>query len=215
MKRQAIIAAIMLLSIGALHLLWGYTSVKLTVPSSDIIFSHALHAGDNGIECLTCHPQAESSATSKDRMMPSMDICGQCHDAINDDQQCGMCHHNKEEPQAIPDPKWQIEFNHRKHITQKLSCEHCHAVVAKTKTLTAANMPAMRICLDCHDGGKADKRCQLCHDKQVTLVDIHPGDWRHQHGDQATIDRTWCEQCHKREVSNVTEVITCQEISTI
>ena len=201
MKRQAIIVAVVSLGIGVLQLLWGYTSVKLTVPSSDIIFSHALHAGENGIECLTCHPQAESSATSRDRMMPSMETCGQCHDAINDDQKCGMCHHNLEEPQAIPDPKWQIEFNHKKHVAQKLQCEHCHAAVAKTGTLTTANMPTMRICLDCHDGSKADKRCALCHGKQIALVDIHSGDWRHQHGNQATIDRTWCEQCHRKEVS--------------
>ncbi|MFH1145087.1 MAG: hypothetical protein V1774_11135, partial [Candidatus Eisenbacteria bacterium] len=57
----------------------------------------------------------------------------------------------------------------------------------------------MRQCFTCHDGVKHDDACALCHAGHPGLADIHPAEWRHQHGSRAAQDRDWCTQCHREE----------------
>ncbi len=45
-------------------------------PVQPIAFSHHLHAGELGIQCLYCHPGAETSRTAG---IPSGDTCMNCH----------------------------------------------------------------------------------------------------------------------------------------
>jgi mono/diheme cytochrome c family protein len=49
-------------------------------PTQPIFFSHRVHAGINQINCLYCHAGAEKS---KHAMIPSQNICMNCHKAIN------------------------------------------------------------------------------------------------------------------------------------
>lgn len=49
-------------------------------PTQPIFYSHRVHAGINQINCLYCHAGAEKS---KHAMIPSQNICMNCHMAIN------------------------------------------------------------------------------------------------------------------------------------
>ena len=60
-------------------------------------------------------------------------------------------------------------------------------------------MPGMRVCSECHDGGQAPKECAICHSGDVTLLDIHPLEWSHQHGQRASSEPQWCGECHTRQ----------------
>src|SRR5690606_5534462 len=45
-------------------------------PIQPIHFSHKIHAGENGIDCKYCHSSARTSKTS---VIPSMNVCMNCH----------------------------------------------------------------------------------------------------------------------------------------
>ncbi len=50
-------------------------------PEQPIFYSHAVHAGINQINCLYCHAGAEKS---RQAMIPSSNVCMNCHKQINE-----------------------------------------------------------------------------------------------------------------------------------
>ncbi len=176
----------------------GYPPATLTIPSSTLIFSHAKHVSEGGIECSVCHAAADSSRLSQDKLYPTMDVCGECHDVSND-KECGLCHRNPNEPTASPNPERAVIFSHQAHIKKKTACTRCHDGVGGSTGPDPSHMPTMSLCLDCHDGTTAGNQCALCHGRQLSLADIHPPGWRHAHGDRAALDRDWCAGCHRQE----------------
>jgi hypothetical protein len=112
-----------------------------------------------------------------------------------------MCHKNPEEPQAPPHPERKILFSHKNHLGRGAECAACHGDVAASTEPRPEYMPSMSACFACHDGEKASNACAVCHGDRLTLTDIHPGDWRHQHDSQAALERDWCMQCHKQDMS--------------
>ena len=68
----------------------------------------------------------------------------------------------------VPFPN--IKFNHQLHASRGISCETCHAKVAKEALATEADLPRMAVCLECHTGAKPQPtaRCGACH---LTLPD--------------------------------------------
>ena len=50
-------------------------------PVQPIHYSHKIHAGDNGIDCKYCHSAAR---VSKHSNIPSLNVCMNCHMAINE-----------------------------------------------------------------------------------------------------------------------------------
>jgi cytochrome c2 len=73
-----------------LFVLAGYYMVQAAVglgrshnyqPEQPIFFSHKVHAGLNQISCLYCHGNAWES---KHATVPSLNVCMNCHAAIND-----------------------------------------------------------------------------------------------------------------------------------
>lgn len=197
-KNKSILVLTVLLTFCAI--VYGYSRIEFSVPESDIIFSHSFHVGEQEIECEMCHIEISSSQKATDRNMPTMDECAACHD-VEDDETCGMCHRNVDEPEAIPEITRAIAFNHAGHLEHDLQCRHCHGDVADTETLSSANFPDKPLCMDCHDNRNASSECVLCHEGRVSLLDIHPNDWKHQHGDLAAADRAWCTACHREQNS--------------
>ena len=179
----------------------AYPSARLAPIKGDIKFSHKLHVQENSVECATCHSLVDSSQLASDKNLPPMDVCGQCHPQISEDTSCGMCHYNNVEPSALDNPARPILFSHASHIGRKTPCETCHAGVVSSKEPVEADYPKMEICMDCHNGSTAPSRCELCHEKKITLADIHPTNWRVQHADAANRDNRWCQGCHQRQES--------------
>ena len=166
-------------------------------PVDSIMFSHPLHVEDVEIACEDCHTGIADSDRSTDHNIPEMDICESCHD-IEDDENCGMCHSLPEEPSGgIATPR-EISFNHRRHLANGLECLFCHGSPGD-ESRPYTSMPSKPLCMNCHNGETVSWDCSLCHDKGISLLDIHPVDWRAQHDDQATRDSDWCSTCHAGE----------------
>lgn len=162
---------------------------------SDIIFSHDNHSD---LDCGDCHAEIEQSTSAQDRNLPSMDVCADCHD-VDDDSGCGTCHLNADDPQPSPHPLREVVFGHAAHVARGTDCAVCHGAIATSTAASPEHMPTMRQCFTCHADAKVGDECALCHAERLTLADIHPLNWRHQHGAKAALDRSWCTQCHREE----------------
>lgn len=171
------------------------TYVKM---DTDIIFSHNFHVFEMEIECTSCHYEIESSELSSDKNIPTMEECAACHD-IEDDESCGVCHKNPEEPLAVENSPREVIFNHQLHLGMELSCDRCHEQVKTSDETAISNLPTMVTCLECHDGQTATIECTACHSSGLTVADIHPIGWKQTHGDRASAEPDYCSQCHKQE----------------
>ena len=170
-----------------------------SLPESDIIFAHVNH---EDMECTDCHAGIEKSGNVEDRNFPEMDVCADCHD-VEEDEGCGTCHRNTDDPGGAPHPERTLLFNHASHVERGALCRDCHGDVASSEQSSPSHMPDMKRCFECHDGSRAGKACELCHADHVTLSDIHPAEWRRHHGSLAAGEQNWCGQCHEGQGSCV------------
>ena len=161
------------------------------LPPSGLSFAHANH---EDVECSDCHAGIKESSTVEDRNFPGMEVCADCHDV---DENCGTCHVNADDPGGASHPVRPLVFSHKNHVGRGASCPDCHGAVATSTQSSPDYMPDMPTCFSCHDGETAGDNCELCHSDKITLSDIHPAEWRHQHGALAAGDRDWCAQCHQ------------------
>ena len=49
------------------------------------------------------------------------------------------------------------------------------------------------------NGRNAGNECRFCHSDKYDLIDIHPLNWKTEHGRQAVLDEKYCAGCHKNE----------------
>lgn len=154
-------------------------------------FSHAFHVADAEIDCATCHSSIDTSRSSQDNNLPTNEACLSCHETVKALPAYGI---RGNVPLTAAS---QVRFDHSAHLARNAVCKDCHGDAAKDISPTSHLRPTMATCFTCHDGKRADRRCELCHQGKVSLVDIHPGDWRHQHGSHAAQDRSWCASCHQ------------------
>jgi hypothetical protein len=122
-------------------------------PTQPVPYSHALHAGQLGIDCRYCHNTVERAA----------------HAAVPPTQTCMNCHTNiyPESPKLIPvresystgmPVRWvrvhdlpdYVYFNHSAHVRRGVGCVECHDRVDKMEVVYQARPLNMGWCLDCH-----------------------------------------------------------------
>ncbi|MFI5149928.1 MAG: c-type cytochrome [Bacteroidia bacterium] len=138
-------------------------------PSQPINFSHKIHAGDNGIQCVYCHSGAEKSKTAG---VPSVNICMNCHKGISETANPGskeeiakiyaaagwnpttMKYSGEQKPlvwnkvHVLPDF---VFFPHSQHVmVGKVECETCHGNVKEMTTVKQFSPLTMGWCIDCH-----------------------------------------------------------------
>ena len=156
----------------------------------EVIFPHAYHVEEMGMECETCHPGVAESRSGVDDHLPSKDACAECHD-VEDTDLCQQCHSNPDQPGSFARiTGFSPKFNHAVHIEKKLTCAHCHGAVAKSDSSFTEHLPGMQACMGCHDGMQAQKDCILCHETpggKIPADHVSPL-WIRQHGDDASLD---------------------------
>jgi hypothetical protein len=135
-------------------------------PIQPLNFSHKLHAGVNGIQCLYCHHNATKSPVAG---IPSMADCRACHLYISPDApqiKKLMEYWDKHEPvpwirvYSLPD---HVYFPHMMHIRASIDCTTCHGNVATMERITRKASLKMGWCLECHRQHKASIDCWTCH----------------------------------------------------
>jgi cytochrome c2 len=83
-KAYIALAILVLFVVGGYYTINGAIGLgrqKDYMPEQPIFYSHKVHAGINQINCLYCHAGAEKS---KHAMIPSENICMNCHKTISD-----------------------------------------------------------------------------------------------------------------------------------
>lgn len=141
----------------------GYT------PDQPILYSHALHAGDLGIDCQYCHTGVEKS---RHAMVPPLATCMNCHTVSRKDRpEIIKLTKYYEEGKAMP---WKrihkvpdyAYFNHSVHVNKGIDCVTCHGDIAQMEKVGQMNSFTMASCLDCH---------RNAHDKLPNLTEINKG----------------------------------------
>lgn len=135
-------------------------------PVQPLAFSHKVHAGNNGIQCLFCHRFAPKSPVAG---IPAVEDCLACHKFISTNApeiRKLAAYREKREPipwvrvYSVPD---HVYFPHMMHIRARLDCAFCHGRVAAMDRITRSVKIEMGWCLNCHRQHKASIDCWTCH----------------------------------------------------
>ncbi len=133
-------------------------------PDQPIKFSHAVHAGENQIDCRYCHHIADFS---KSAGIPSNDVCLNCHNVVLTGTNSGKFEINKIHRAAktgkpvewirIHNMQEHVFFSHAQHVNAgKIDCETCHGPVAEMDIMKQFSDLSMGWCIDCHRDTKVN-----------------------------------------------------------
>lgn len=142
---------------------YGASPMTLAVgyePTQPIPFSHAVHAGELGIDCRYCHNTVDKAAHAA---IPPIATCLNCHG--DGEIGKGRIHLESEkldplreaaaggEPLAwvrVHDLADYAYFNHAAHVNKGVSCVECHGRVDQMDVVRQVEPLSMGWCLDCH-----------------------------------------------------------------
>ena len=122
-------------------------------PVQPVPFSHAVHAGQLGMDCRFCHNTVEKSWFSS---LPAASTCMNCHSLVlKDDPRLAIVRASATNNTPIP---WvqvhivpdYVYFNHEVHVARGFSCVECHGRVDQMDEVRHAKSFSMSFCLDCH-----------------------------------------------------------------
>jgi menaquinone reductase, multiheme cytochrome c subunit len=122
-------------------------------PTQPIAFSHALHAGELGIDCRYCHTTVDQHSFAA---IPTTQSCMSCHATIKTDSpnlELLRQAHASGEPIAwrkVHDLPDYVYFDHAAHIAKGVGCNSCHGQVDRMEVVHQAQAMSMAWCLDCH-----------------------------------------------------------------
>jgi mono/diheme cytochrome c family protein len=137
-------------------------------PEQPIKFSHAIHAGQNQIDCQYCHTGVEKS---KHAYIPSVTVCMNCHKYVQEGPKYGPDEIAKiyaasgwdvnqqkyaNEPKPI---EWKkihnlpdhVYFSHAQHVKAGgLDCATCHGNIEEMEVVQQFAPLSMGWCVNCH-----------------------------------------------------------------
>jgi Cytochrome c7 and related cytochrome c/Class III cytochrome C family len=139
---------------------------KLPGPEQPIPFSHKLHAGEQKLNCATCHKNSDAGAKMG---LPSAAMCMQCHSDIKAEspeiQKIAVFAKENREigwRRVYQVPSY-VRFNHRSHLDAGGACATCHGNVAEFEQMYLAVKINMPNCIKCHEENGARTGCSYCH----------------------------------------------------
>ncbi len=190
-----------------------------------LTFSHARHL-QRGATCVACHPDAKTSRSAVDNLIPTEVECRACHpiDRARPDKvvagappaRCEACHPGYAPDQPIarvyvaPTP---LKFSHAAHPQP---CTGCHGDLSRVDLATRAQLPTMSVCLSCHRDGSHEQHCADCHlaklgglletsfpqgqlvPRHTGLGDAHGSGFANDHRQEAAQVDATCTACHDR-----------------
>ena len=152
-----IIVGVLLVGTAVTAGVWYYFSPKYYrvgyQPIQPVPFSHAIHAGQLGMDCRYCHTGVEKSWFSN---IPAASTCMNCHSQVlKDDPRLALVRESAATGKPI---QWiQIHklpdfayFNHSVHVNRGISCVECHGRIDQMDEVYHAKPFGMAFCLDCH-----------------------------------------------------------------
>ena len=143
-------------------------------PTQPIAFSHKIHAGQYEIDCNYCHTGVN---ISKSANIPSVNICMNCHNAIETDKpeiQKILTAYEENRPiewirvHNLPDLAY---FNHKQHVAiGGLDCATCHGPIEEMDVVYQYSELTMGWCINCHRESEVNAKGNDYYNK---LVELH------------------------------------------
>jgi cytochrome c553 len=127
-------------------------------PLQPVKFSHKVHAGLNGTDCIYCHSSAPYSKTAG---FPPENVCMNCHLLVRNGSRSGAteiakivnAHENMQPIEWIkvhnlPD---HVFFSHAQHVgAGDVACQECHGKAEEMDVIVQVHDLSMGWCLNCH-----------------------------------------------------------------
>src|SRR3954464_958274 len=138
-------------------LIWYGASPKTTdvgyMPQQPVPYSHALHAGQLGLDCRYCHNTVEQAAHAA---IPPTDTCMNCHARVWTKSEklppipASLESGNPVEWIKVHDLPDYVYFNHSAHVTRGIGCVSCHGRVDQMEKGPQHEPLSMGWCLHRH-----------------------------------------------------------------
>jgi hypothetical protein len=138
-------------------LVWYAASPKTTdvgyAPKQPVPYSHALHAGELGLDCKYCHTTVDKAAHAA---IPPTETCMNCHQRIHaQSPRLAPIRQSAATGEAVewtkvhdlPDYAY---FNHSMHVNHGIGCASCHGRIDTMAVVYQHEPLSMGWCLDCH-----------------------------------------------------------------
>ncbi|MCB9870071.1 MAG: hypothetical protein H6837_09460 [Planctomycetes bacterium] len=202
LTRRTVLIALGSVALGACLFPLPNSRTEVETPSP---FSHAVHVGQQKLECRLCH---HSMIEGETPTMPGPQVCRVCHAKVDQNKAPvhrlaayfgGDAQFRRARTNA---PHGDVHFSHRHHgSAAKLSCADCHGDVSTRKGLPPT-VTAKATCMGCHAERGASNDCATCH--AVIRKDIRPTShdvgWEKRHGAvvraRSAPDSGRCTLCH-------------------
>ena len=201
-----ILIGLLLVGTAVVAGVWYYFTPKYTMvgyqPIQPVPFSHAVHAGQLGMDCRYCHSAVEKAWYSN---VPSASTCMNCHNQVlKDDPRLALVRQSAQTGEPI---RWVqihrlpdfVYFNHSVHVNRGISCVHCHGRIDQMDEVMQAQPLSMAFCLNCHRHPEPnlrplDKITNLAWDPTKHL----PKDWGVKTAAKWRVERLEnCSACHR------------------
>lgn len=170
-------------------------------PAQPVPFSHALHAGELGMDCRYCHNTIEQAAFAA---VPPTQTCMNCHTNIRATSP-KLLPVRESYATGMPIPWVKVHdlpdyayFNHSAHVNRGVGCVSCHGRIDKMETVYQSQPLTMSWCLDCHRRPERFLRPV----EMVTKMDYVPNEpqeivGRRLREESAIRPSTDCSTCHR------------------
>jgi hypothetical protein len=142
-------------------------------PTQPVAYSHKLHAGNMGMDCLYCHSTVDKAAYAA---IPATEVCMNCHERVKPQSpEIIKIRESYATGQPIPWIKIHrlpdyVYFNHKAHVTNGVSCVSCHGRIDQMTEVRQVKELTMAWCLECHRNPEANVRPA----ELVTKLDWRP-----------------------------------------
>ena len=122
-------------------------------PQQPLPYSHAMHAGQLGMDCRYCHNTVEVAAQAA---TPPTETCMNCHARVR--ATSPRLELVRESIQTGKPIKWvkvhdlpdYVYFNHSAHVTRGVGCVSCHGRIDQMDVVYQVQPLSMGWCLTCH-----------------------------------------------------------------
>lgn len=172
-------------------------------PDQPIKFSHKVHVGENGIDCMYCHTTVEHS---KSAGIPATNLCLNCHVLIREGTNSGKFEIAKiiEASETGKPIDWtrihnlpdHVFFSHAVHVgSGKLDCAQCHGQVEEMHIMRQHSDLSMGWCVNCHRETEVNFKGNEYYDHHIKLhEDLKSGEI--EKVTAADIGANDCMRCH-------------------
>ncbi len=158
LKKYVITPALLVGPVYVVVLMWMITQNPNTLrigymPDQPVPYSHALHAGEVGLDCRYCHNVVDRSPKAG---VPPAATCMNCHQSVRptSDKLLPVRQAFFENAPLrwirVHDLPDYVYFNHSAHVTRGVGCESCHGRLDQMVKVYQAKPLTMSWCIECH-----------------------------------------------------------------